>query len=208
MNLKTAKMSPSRPSQSYHMLLCQSRCTQPQVVHAPARKLEANENYHSNIIKALTEVVFFRVEAEMLEIFHFVFVVALSEWLHFIYLLFWWGGKDLLKGNIKAFLWIFLHPIHPVVELFSQCMKTWFVWIKECIQINTTFKHMLVKSLGSLFKVVICNISVEPSARNQTAFVVQWLVLNTILLVRSTVTFILDTETSIQRLSSGTQGIF
>ena len=65
-----------------------------------------------------------------------------------------------------------------------------------------TFDHIFPQVL-SILSVVRGHISIETSAWNQTAFILNGLLLHTILILRSTVIF-LDTEKSIKRLSSDT----
>ena len=119
-------MSPLRPSQSHHRLLCQSRCTLPPVVHAPAKKLWINQ--YLNIQTGLTEVVVVWVEEEMLDILLFVLVVNFCYWLQFVNFLLGWGWKHLLKGIKKTFFRLILHPKHPSPQLLSQCAKAWYMY--------------------------------------------------------------------------------
>ena len=73
------------------------------------------------------------------------------------------------------------------------------------VEYTITFEHIFPQGLSdSILFVVFCNISIETSACNRTAFVLQWLLLHTILFVGSTVTVFLDTEKSIKQLSTDT----
>ena len=75
----------------------------------------------------------------MLNIFLFIFVVALREWFHSIVLLFYWGGKHLSK----TFFW----STFPMVQILCKYVETWYIWF----DIQNTQMFYLPSYLLALF---------------------------------------------------------